>query len=437
MTDLDELLEKIRNSTSKEYFLEATNAYRSGANKASIVSLWITVLFDIIEKIRELAEKGDNNAIKYVNELDLAIENSNIEQLTKIERNLLKNAYEEFEFFNKEEYDLLNRLKEDRNLCAHPAFTTKKGLFQPSSELVRSHLVHSVLFLLSQKPVQGKKAIDEFIEDIKSKSFPEDLDRTYEFLNEKYLKRAKSVMVRNLVKILAKNIINLKIPGLAGNKYRIINSLIVIAKTHPEVYNTEIKHFLNQIIENVKDNDLLNVLWLLEADEKGWKWLDKSAKIRIKSLLEKKLESTPSALEIYHLLEKHKIGELDDVRKKVLNEISEMIFKNIFEYKLASSYRAVEEIGEEKILPYAMFFNERHVNKVIHAFISNKNEQILDANGSPDLWNQLFDEIQSNIKKESIKDWLELKDFISQKKRVKSFEILIKKISELEFIYKN
>ena len=38
----------------------------------------------------------------------------------------------------------LERLREDRHLCAHPAFSAEALLFEPTPELVRMHLVNAV-----------------------------------------------------------------------------------------------------------------------------------------------------------------------------------------------------------------------------------------------------------------------------------------------------
>lgn len=125
LTDLDELVLTVRDKSSRSYILEAINAYRGGAYRAAIVATWIAVSYDIIAKIRELASQGDPQASTFVNNLNNAIETKNIPNLQKIEENLLEDAHKEangYGFLSLHEYTDLNRLKDDRNLCAHPAF---------------------------------------------------------------------------------------------------------------------------------------------------------------------------------------------------------------------------------------------------------------------------------------------------------------------------
>lgn len=49
----------------------------------------------------------------------------------------------------------LQRLRENRHLCVHPAFSAEAELFEPSPELVRLHLVNAINLVLSQEPLQA------------------------------------------------------------------------------------------------------------------------------------------------------------------------------------------------------------------------------------------------------------------------------------------
>ena len=64
--NLDELLLSVRDRQSRAYLEEAITAHRAGANRAAIVTLWTTIVYDIIQKIRELANAGDTNAAAFV-----------------------------------------------------------------------------------------------------------------------------------------------------------------------------------------------------------------------------------------------------------------------------------------------------------------------------------------------------------------------------------
>lgn len=62
LSDLDELLLRCRSEQSRIYLSEAVAAYRGAAFRATIASTWIAVVFDIVDKIRELSLTGADNA---------------------------------------------------------------------------------------------------------------------------------------------------------------------------------------------------------------------------------------------------------------------------------------------------------------------------------------------------------------------------------------
>ena len=155
LTDLDELVLTIRDRWSQFYISEAISAYRGGACRAAIISAWVAVAYDIIAKIRELAGQGDRQALAFTSGLDAAIGSKSASKLQAIEDKLLKEARDSYEFLSAREHDDLERLKADRNLCAHPAFASEDQLFDPTPELVRAHLVHAIVHLLRHPPCRG------------------------------------------------------------------------------------------------------------------------------------------------------------------------------------------------------------------------------------------------------------------------------------------
>lgn len=58
IADLDELLLRCRPGPAKAYAEEAVATYRAGAHRAT----WIAVVFDLIDKMREIALFGNGEA---------------------------------------------------------------------------------------------------------------------------------------------------------------------------------------------------------------------------------------------------------------------------------------------------------------------------------------------------------------------------------------
>ena len=92
LIDLDLLITTIRDARSRIYFLDALRCYRSGALRSAISATWVAVAYDLIQKYRELASLGDNEATRFITDWDTAIANSNTSMLLELERNLPDHA---------------------------------------------------------------------------------------------------------------------------------------------------------------------------------------------------------------------------------------------------------------------------------------------------------------------------------------------------------
>ena len=70
IADLDELLLSCRPGSVKTYAEEAVATYRAGAHRACIITTWIAVVFDRIEKMREITLFGNGEAKTKLEEFD-------------------------------------------------------------------------------------------------------------------------------------------------------------------------------------------------------------------------------------------------------------------------------------------------------------------------------------------------------------------------------
>lgn len=154
--DLDILLTRIRHPQSKVYFLDAVKAYKAGALRGALTSTWVALVYDLIAKYRELSALGDAAATAFLQSWDNATVAGDITRLLQLEGGILEDATANTQVVNRIVRKHLERLREDRHLCAHPAFSAEADLFVPSPELVRLHLVNAVDLVLSQEPLQGK-----------------------------------------------------------------------------------------------------------------------------------------------------------------------------------------------------------------------------------------------------------------------------------------
>lgn len=407
LTDLDELALKVRDRIARSYVLEAIDAYRGGAYRSSIVSTWISVTFDIISKIRELANQGDPMAQNFINKLDQAIATKQVRQLQNIEEDLLKTATADFEFLSDQERIDLARLKEDRNLCAHPAFVAEEVLFDPEPERVRMHIVHVVKHLLQHQPVQGKSAIARVVRDIKTTSFPPTLDAACLFLNSSYLDRAKKSLIENLIFLLLKAILRGDLPDLPLTYSRqMLLTLQAISNRYPDIYEERVKVKLLNIVESLEENCLPNVFRLLGTDPRCWNWLDESTKMHLKAVTKVSLIRPSTRNSAFEAI------VIDDLKpiivrefKHFSSEVQISIIKSIPQpefadqaislYSEAGSYRGAESLGESLILPMARCFSASDIQKVLKA--AQENSQIYDASGTPAILDELYEKTKQYL----------------------------------------
>ena len=226
MRAVEDLLNEVHDRESRRYLAEAIGSYQAGAFRAAIVATWVAVAFDLIGKIRELDEAGDPTAGAFMRGLERAIENQaqSPDLLLDIERNLIKVAHESFEFIEQRERLQLERLRQDRHVCAHPAFVRPDEVFVPTPELVRAHLATAVDAVLSKGPTPGKRAIDRFMNEISQTAFPERLDDLANYLRDRYFELGKRVLRRGLAELIVKGCL-----GTDGADSRIVRRCTLAA----------------------------------------------------------------------------------------------------------------------------------------------------------------------------------------------------------------
>jgi hypothetical protein len=167
------------------YFLDAVKAYKAGALRGALTSAWVALVYDLIAKYRELSALGDAAATAFLQSWDNATSTGDIVKLLQLEASILEDATANTQVVNRIARTHLERLREDRHLCAHPAFSAEVDLFAPSPELVRLHLVNAVDLVLSQEPLQGKAIFDLYDVDVQSSGFPTSHERILDYVEQR------------------------------------------------------------------------------------------------------------------------------------------------------------------------------------------------------------------------------------------------------------
>jgi hypothetical protein len=402
LADLDELVLQVRNQATRVYASEAVTAYRGGAYRASLVALWVAVAFDLVAKLRELAALGDGNAATKVADLDRWIAAQDAVKLQAFERDLLKMAQEEFEFLSPHERTELERLRDDRHLCAHPAFVADDALFVPQAEQVRAYLKSAVGSLLSQQPVQGKAALDRIIADISSSSFPNRASDIESFMRARYLGAAKASLVRNLVIVLLKAVLRDDVQELPSGLYRytVLRVLSAARRVRPDVYEPVLRDRLRPLISALDDDQLDTVYPLLRNEERAWDWLDDANRLRLRMHLQGRRLRDPGdalvdALEVPQLS-----SEMARVLDRTENDVLEIVVDDASTSRVllthvltlvagADNFREAEHRFESLLLPLASNMTDSDVERTLRVVASN--DQVWKARRMPRLLVQLFE----------------------------------------------
>jgi hypothetical protein len=310
LTDLDELVLSVRDGLSKKYMAEAILAYRMGAQRLATVGVWTAAAYDILEKIRELKTQGDPQATGLIDHFDRQVENNNVAALLAIERKLVDDA-EVLGFVSAHDARLLRRLQEDRNLCAHPAFSQDNELVAPTPESVRAHIVHTIESLLAMPPISGKAIINHFANDLPSAAFPRDEERAVSYVAESYLKRMRASVKRNFAIVLLKGVILGAPPAWNTFHASIIHALKSVERDDPAAFREQYLPEAGKLTEGADENGLFATIRLLRAFPKLRDYLALSTTSRIHAIISSGAKND----DVFHA-----IGLLGDEIDKIIVE---------------------------------------------------------------------------------------------------------------------
>ncbi|MFF8021383.1 hypothetical protein ACFZDJ_09680 [Streptomyces sp. NPDC007896] len=283
MRALEDIKNQVRSLTSRRYVEEAVAAYGASAYRAALISIWIAVAADVIDKIRLLADE-DGRAAQLRDELDRAIKGNNVGALQTFERNLVTRAHQDLELIGAREAEELTRLYNDRHLCAHPAYVSdNEELFSPSPELVRAHLTSAVDALLSHPAVTGRKAIERFGREINSDSFPNDDQRLNAHLRHSYMDHGTKALKENLIKVVCKN--TLKPENPLEKRRRSTRAARELQKITPALFEEQLRVVLDPAQNLLDDDGLMALVAGLCSVPGTWDALHSGTRGRVEELL--------------------------------------------------------------------------------------------------------------------------------------------------------
>lgn len=385
MTDLDELILKCRTDNAKEYISDAVACYKAGAFKPCIAATWMALVYDIIDKVKELSLTGDKNAktiLDKFNKYREQIENGDqqgIEVALKFERDILDVAKNQLDIIDKIQYEDLIRLKNDRNRCSHPSFRNDDTPYRPSPELARLHMCNAVEYVLSVPPLQGRAALQQILDTIKSQYFPTNKKDICDQLNYSSLKNSTIYLKESLVDALFFGCFESeRFPDKKPS--HLLNVLNSCYSLYPDVVRSRLIQQINKYYTKVEDSKF-HILMCIIAKFEGniWGSLIKPLQTKVKDFIRKgnKLYVVDAFPEIMN------IADLEHIIDFFVNSLTVNDLQNIFQnktYMISDSLfeRAVQlyinsrtnwdktnYIALTLLIPYANHMKEQHIKNIL------------------------------------------------------------------------
>lgn len=259
--DLDELVLRCRSESARDYIREAVLCYRAGAYRATILSTWVAVVYDFVDKFRELALDGDKQAEALANKFETIHKTGDLEEALEFERTLLAVCKDKFDLLTPQECVDLERLFKDRNRCAHPNLIRHGEIYMPTPELARTHLRNVVEHVLEQPPKVGKAAADQLFKEVQSEYFPTDPKQALEILKRGPLARPKENLVREFILGITSTALKgeISVPEVAKR----FAAIVAVSELHRELFlKLVISHF-PKLLNKTPDAGLKFILPLL------------------------------------------------------------------------------------------------------------------------------------------------------------------------------
>ena len=427
LTNLDELIQNVRNIHAKNYLNESIAAYRAGAYRASLITTWIAVCVDIIEKIRELSLSNDTAAKKHNERLN-SIQANDPAAMLAFERDILDIACDDLQLISQIEKSHLERLKEDRNICAHPTFSEDGSQFSPPAELALSYIVQVSNYLLIHQPVKGKAILQRLFKLINEPSFPKNEGKAYSLLSsENNLGRVRESVVQNLTIILIKRLFRDE-KGISINLVENFSAAFkAIRRLYPKIFRQVFSTKLDGMLSEANEMLLKRIFPFLNLMNEVWGDIATAQRVRIEGLI-----GTMKAEEISH----YHITQLAEINVEIRNyffqrfetfdnaQKTRIIATNPLAYlkkyaielfSISGSFDTAESRAVKLLLPMSKYFDDEDLALIFQGSLENKNSaginQILNAGGIDDFFASLYTETKAaplKHRKVWIKFWEDL-----------------------------
>lgn len=284
LVDIEELAQRVRSAPARSVLNEAINCYKVGAYRSCVVTTWIALVYDFIDKFRELALSNDASAKELIQKFDDIQKHRKVDEALKFERDVLSVAAGQFELISSQELADLQRLFDDRNRFGHPNLNQELDSISCTPELARTHMRTAVELVMQRPPVQGKAALSAIRDVVDSKYFPTEAENALIALRGTPLARAKKIVVREFFLGCVSSLI-IENPT-SETFYRRLAAAQACRRMHPETVDELIASRLPPILEKVSDSGFPYLVTLVAQADEYLVSISEPLKVRIRSFIE-------------------------------------------------------------------------------------------------------------------------------------------------------
>lgn len=388
--DIEDLVQRCRSSNARAYIKEAVDCYRIGAYRACVITTWIALVYDFIDKLRELSVAGDAAAAKRVAEFDDIQKKRDTEAALKFEREVLTIAMNAFELITIQEMHDLNRLFEDRNRCGHPNLNRDNEVYTPPPELARLHLRVTIEHVLERPPVQGKAALALLQQTVDSDYFPVTVDDAEPVLKATPLPRAKRNLVREFFLGALVSIMREALPE--KKMLQRLAAARVAQRLHPAIAKAVLEEKFDDAVFKTPDDSLVRVLWLLAAHPDLQSLLKEATWVKIenyaRAMPSADIDGVLNSLAVPRLREFGITRLKDSTREELSGAVARLrgkpddafIDRCIELYRGAMSFDGANTMAKELIKPLTGYLSPSQAKAVV---VAGKNGQVRESNQYP------------------------------------------------------
>jgi hypothetical protein len=250
---LEDQMEKVVNPQTKEYLKEVVSCYRNGNYRASVVALYTTLIFDLMQKLITLKDVYDEGIAKVIYN-DIKQKQKKNPFSPNWETHLIDKMCGDMEIISEVEKEELENLKKERNYAAHPIINEREELtLKPIRKETAGDLIRKAFEIVFLR--DAILAIDiniKIVEDLK-KYYSRVGETGFEkYIYNKYLNRMTQARKNELFKFLWQSVFICEDDDAIRNRDSNLLGLIYMYKGDSKGYQKIIKDNEDKLLNKIQ-----------------------------------------------------------------------------------------------------------------------------------------------------------------------------------------